>query len=130
LFAGLVIIDQTVKYAAVTYGRIFRNYLFAFSVPLPAPVMYLVYAVILAVITWHVMTKHQTFTDMEKVGWTLVIAGSVSNIGERLINGYVKDFIYLLNGVFNVADFYILLGIILLFVTRRRPKQENILGKV
>ncbi len=126
LWLGLVVADQAAKYIATIHGRTFRNYLFAFSAPVPLPLMYVAYAAILTVIAWYIMTHHRGFTATDKLAWVLIVAGSLSNIGERIVNGYVKDFIYLFSGVFNFADFYILLGIVLLFISRGRPKPQNI----
>ena len=119
---GLIIIDQLVKLWATTHAQVFRNYQFAFSLPLPPVVMYFVYALILGVIIWYVKVHYRQFSELEGGAWLMIAAGAISNIGERLFTGYVKDFIYLWNGVFNLADFYILLGIILLFIVRGKIK--------
>jgi len=120
LGAALIILDQISKYLAAGQGSIFRNKLFAFSLPVPDAAMYFFYIIVLAAVVWYVVRRHQKFSVRESVAWTLVLAGGISNIGERLVLGYVKDFIYLLNGVFNFADFYIILGIILLLLVSGR----------
>jgi signal peptidase II len=53
---------------------------------------------------------------MEKWGLTVIIAGALSNIADRGLNGYVTDFIYLHYQdfywpAFNFADIYISVGI-------------------
>ena len=53
---------------------------------------------------------------MEKWGLTVIIAGALSNIADRALNGYVTDFIYLHYQdfywpAFNFADIYISVGI-------------------
>ena len=53
---------------------------------------------------------------MEKWGFTAIIAGALSNIADRTLNGYVIDFIYLHYKdfywpAFNFADIYISVGI-------------------
>ena len=53
---------------------------------------------------------------LEKWALTLIIAGAVSNIFDRMINGYVIDFLYLHYKAmywpaFNFADIYISIGI-------------------
>ncbi len=122
LWLGLIGVDQLAKYWAVSYGHVFRNYQFAFSTPLPVPLMYFIYAVILGIIVWYVWTHYKRFTPLESLAWVAIAAGAISNIGERILNGYVKDFIYLFSGVFNFADFYILFGIVLLFALRGKIK--------
>lgn len=119
---ALVALDQLSKFIAAKYAAIFRNYEFAFSLSLPDVLMYAYYFIILGVIVWYVWSRHRKFTPTDSVAWTLILAGAVSNIGERLLLGYVRDFIYIFTGIFNVADFYILLGIILLLVRPRLAK--------
>jgi len=121
----LIGLDQVSKCWASQSLSIFRNYEFAFSTPVPEPVMYLIYGVVLGLIGWYVWTHYSRLTAIESFAWTLIIAGAVSNIGERLLVGYVKDFIYLFSGVFNFADFYILMGIVLLFVVRGKIKHAH-----
>ena len=113
---GLIIVDQVSKVIASRSTIIFRNYNFAFSLSLPVSVMYLFYAVVLVAIVIYMWYRHRSFSSREWVAWVLILAGSASNIGERLIAGYVKDFIYLFSGVFNIADFYILIGIVMLLL--------------
>ena len=55
---------------------------------------------------------------MEKWALIMIIAGAVSNIFDRIINGYVIDFIYFhYKGIywpaFNFADIYISIGIVI-----------------
>ena len=56
---------------------------------------------------------------IEKYGLILIIAGAISNILDRIYNGYVIDFIYLHYNqfywpAFNFADIYISIGIFLI----------------
>ena len=53
---------------------------------------------------------------MEKIGLLIIIAGALSNIFDRAMNGYVIDFIYLHYKdfywpAFNFADIYISIGV-------------------
>ena len=58
-----------------------------------------------------------------KLAWALVLAGGASNIIERIIMGSVRDFIYIhwrnLTGIYNLADFYIIVGVLVLLVAPR-----------
>jgi lipoprotein signal peptidase len=119
---ALVAVDQLSKFWVAKHGQIFRNYHFAFSAPVPPVFMYLIYTVILILIVWYVVTLYKKFTSIESLAWVLIVSGAVSNIAERVATGYVKDFIYLFSGVFNLADFYILFGIVLLFIVRGKLK--------
>ncbi len=56
---------------------------------------------------------------IEKMGLLIIISGAISNIIDRILNGYVIDFIYLNYRdlywpAFNFADIYITLGIMMI----------------
>lgn len=114
----LILIDQVLKYLAAHYfgWPIFLNDQFAFSLPVPKFAMYSLYAVIELAIIYYVIDTFSRQNTRERIAWTLVLAGSISNIAERLVYGAVRDYIPLLGGILNAADFYILVGVaILLF---------------
>ena len=126
----LIFIDQITKALAYTSGfgnflsalrpiigkELFPNSNFAFSIPLPHLLIYSIYVLLLAgLIFWYTNLKNKTF--LLSLGLTLILAGALSNIGDRLFLGYVRDFIYIFWGnVFNLADLYIIAGIILLLI--------------
>ena len=63
----------------------------------------------------------------EEFGLLIIISGALSNIIDRIFNGYVIDFIYLhykdfFWPAFNFADIYITIGIIMIVI--------NILRKI
>ena len=63
----------------------------------------------------------KTTNKLEMWGILLIIIGAISNIGDRLINNYVLDFILLHYNqyywpAFNFADIYITIGIIMLIL--------------
>ena len=56
---------------------------------------------------------------LEELGLLIILSGAISNIIDRILNGYVIDFIYLnYRGLywpaFNFADIYITLGIMMI----------------
>ena len=60
-------------------------------------------------------------SELEKWGILLIIAGAISNIGDRLINNYVLDFILLHYNqyywpAFNFADIYISVGVLIIVI--------------
>lgn len=93
---------------------IFPNYNFAFSLKLPVALIYLTYALLLVfLLIWFYRLKSKNM--LLWIGLVFVLAGAFSNIGDRIYLGYVRDFIYVFWGnIFNLADLYILAGIILL----------------
>lgn len=113
VFLFLIGVDQLAKNTA---GDIFRNYFFAFSLQIPQPAMYAIYLVGIAAIAFYLYKHVGNLAKHEFLVWVMVLAGAVSNIGERVALGYVRDWIYIGNGVFNLADGYIIAGIVLLLV--------------
>jgi signal peptidase II len=56
-----------------------------------------------------------------RFSWILIVAGGVSNVLERLVLGYVRDFIYFYGGlIINLADLYIFFGAIVICLIVRK----------
>lgn len=106
-----IIVDQASK---LLVTNPFRNYNFAFSLLLPKPMMYGIYGLVLILVIWYLIKQHSGLNKLQQVAWSLVLAGALSNIGERVVLGFVRDFIYLFSGILNIADFLIMVGIALL----------------
>lgn len=70
-----------------------------------------------------------------KIGITLIVAGAISNFLETVIYGKVIDFIFLTNDtfglpiIFNVADIYVFLGIIVAGISSLQSSYYIIKGK-
>ena len=67
---------------------------------------------------------------IEQWGLFIIITGALANILDRIINGYVIDFIYLhLNKfywpAFNFADIYITIGIIMIIISMLNKIKNN-----
>lgn len=138
-----VLADQSTKYLAlnsefgsfldllkpVAAKQVFLNSRFAFSIPLPQPAIYAVYAALLSLIFRHIAKNFRQMPTAQRVGWLFVLSGSLSNVGERIVLGYVRDFIYILTGIFNLADGYIIMGIVILLFGNwhyfKRNKSSN-----
>lgn len=115
LFAILVAADQFAKTRA---HRVFQNHGFAFSLPLPNYFSFVIYAIVLAGMVYYCARNYHEFTTLQAGAWLLVFAGAAANVGERIALGYVRDFIYITayrwTGIYNLADFYIITGIIII----------------
>ncbi len=119
MFFLLLFIDQYTKHFVLKEqgALVFRNQNFAFSIKAPHVLMYLIYILLLvSLLNWFIKKQNQNIWD--KLGLTLVLSGALSNISERFLNGFVIDFIHIYTGVFNLADFFIILGIIFLFFSK------------
>lgn len=89
--------------------------------------------IILAII-WYIW-KNEPENKLEKLGYSMVLGGALGNFIDRIAYGYVIDFldIYIFEydyPIFNLADSFIVIGIIILIiVTWRKDRNENRSGK-
>jgi signal peptidase II len=88
----------------------FANYNFAFSLPVPEAIMYAIYAIAIVAILWHIVGRWHTFLSGSRAAWVMVLSGALANVAERMLLGYVRDFIQIGTGYVNVGDLYILGG--------------------
>src|SRR5581483_8364155 len=77
LFIFLVVIDQAAKFSA---QNIFRNYKFAFSLPVPVWLIYPINIIILAAIGFYLYQHYQNFSFRLAVAWVLILSGALCNI--------------------------------------------------
>lgn len=69
-------------------------------------------------LTWHARRRAGR---MELFALVLITAGGAGNFLDRLVRGYVVDFIHPAHyAIFNVADAYVLVGAVLLVLAQRR----------
>ncbi|MBR2405549.1 MAG: signal peptidase II [Clostridia bacterium] len=74
--------------------------------------------ILAALLVFVLMGKFRRFT-MFNISATLILAGGIGNLIDRLVQGYVVDFIkttFMDFPVFNVADCFIVVGSVLLLV--------------
>lgn len=69
-------------------------------------------------------------TKMNKLGLGFVLGGILGNLADRVLYGYVKDFFdfYIFNydfPIFNIADIFIVIGVILLIISILRGEDKN-----
>ena len=121
----LILIDQLTKFAAEQLSwSVFLNDQFAFSLPIPIPVIFVIYFFVLLGMTWYVYKTWIRFTVQQKIAWAFVFAGGLSNVLERIFLGHVRDFIHISNGVWNVADFFIMFGLVLMLASARGQQSK------
>lgn len=85
--------------------------------------------IIILLLIWYVY-KNKPSNKLEKVGYSLVIGGAIGNFIDRIVYGYVIDFFdFNIFGydypIFNMADCFILIGVLLLIVYTWRCKDGN-----
>lgn len=126
LFAGLfLLIDRVFKWLAPTstplgnqlFGwEYFENPGIAFSIPLPTALIAVVTPIILILLFAYTTKGHAR--PGVWLGWWLVFFGAVSNLADRLLYGFVIDYLRIYQGVINIADIMILAGMCLIFFSK------------
>ena len=89
----------------------------------------LVSLVIISVIVIYVL-KNKPKSMLEKVGYSMILGGAIGNFIDRIIYGYVIDFLdFYIFGysypIFNLADTFIVIGVLLLVIYTWRCKDGN-----
>ncbi len=124
LIALLAITQLTRVFILQSNWNLFLNEKFAFSLDIPISIIYILYVVVFSSIVWYLIKQWKFLTFFGKLGFVLILSGGLSNLGERIYFGYVVDYIFLLNGVLNFADFYIFIGVLLVLLSS--TNSENI----
>ena len=94
-----------------------------------SPWVFIFVGIIIMVVIFYMLMK--STNNMEKWGLTAIIAGALSNISDRTLNGYVIDFISLHYKdfywpAFNFADIYISVGICVIVLHLLKDSNKRI----
>lgn len=94
----------------------------AFSIPLPNWLIILLTMPVLLLITYLIVIRYRTshhnlliLPSYNLFSLALILAGSLSNLLDRLIYHHTIDYLRLFTGVFNIADFLIIAGFVLYY---------------
>lgn len=104
----------------------------AFSILTGQRIFLILIAIVILIILFNYIRKNKVERKIEKIAFSLIIGGSLGNLIDRIVRGYVVDFfdvkIFGYNfPVFNVADTFIVIGVLLLLIslTRKEVKHDN-----
>lgn len=102
----------------------------AFSILTGKRIFLILVAVIILFIIIRYLQKNKVESKIEKLAFSLVLGGSIGNLIDRLIRGYVIDFIdikiFTYNyPIFNLADSFIVIGVFLLFISIYRKEKKH-----
>ncbi|MBX4188201.1 MAG: signal peptidase II [Candidatus Doudnabacteria bacterium] len=135
VFVVLIFVDQVTKvlfssrdfFFSSGNFKLVKNFALPFGLDFGTMANVVVLFIVYVVAGWFIYRMNST-SKIVTTGKVLFLSGAASNLADRLIYGYVRDFIDLdLGFVFNLADVFIVLGlaIILLFPTQSKDKVEN-----
>ncbi len=104
------------EYLDIVYVKNFGVSFGLFSNIVPFWVLVII-GIMIILFIFYLMIKSDK--KLEKLSYFIILAGAISNISDRAINGYVIDFVSLHYNnfywpAFNLADIYITVGIIML----------------
>ena len=102
----------------------------AFSILVGKRIFLILVAIIVIIMLIHYIKKNNIQNKLEIVSLALITGGSLGNLMDRVVRGYVIDFldfkIFNYNfPIFNLADTFIVIGVILLLLKELR-KENNL----
>lgn len=124
----LIAIDQVLKAVVVNQSILpdvkidyIKNFGGAFGIGGDSTLFFvLVNIVVLGIIIKFILSQKDRVDRKTSISFTLILAGGISNVIDRISRGCVVDYIditkYFKFPVFNIADIYIVIGWIMLFV--------------
>ena len=93
----------------------------AFSILLGKRIFLIVVAILIIGILLYYIKKNKVDGKLNIIAFSLIIGGSLGNLVDRIVRGYVVDFISIKLGsynfpIFNIADTLIVVGVFLLLI--------------
>lgn len=115
----ILAIDQITKAFFSSRDFLVKNYGLPFGINFDPKVNLLIVVACFITFTGYLLYKRK---DRRLIlGTTIVLAGAFSNIADRVVLGYVRDFInFGLGFTFNLADVFIIIGIIMLLYNSQK----------
>ena len=91
-------------------------------------VMIISFIIIIGIILY--ISKNKPSNKIEKISYSLILGGAIGNFIDRIIYGYVRDFIEIdIFGwdypIFNLADVFVVVGVILLVIATWRGRNDR-----
>lgn len=91
-------------------------------------VMIISFMIIMGIILY--IRKNKPSNKIEKISYSLILGGAIGNFIDRIIYGYVRDFIEIdIFGwdypIFNLADVFVVVGVILLVIATWRGRNDR-----
>ena len=102
----------------------------AFSILTGKRIFLILIAIVILIVIFNYLRKNKVEVKLDKLAFSLVIGGSLGNLIDRIVRGYVVDFldvkIFGYNfPVFNLADTFIVVGVFLLLISLTGKEHKN-----
>jgi len=141
----LTIIDQISKIVVVNLLdtnnniQLIKNFFYltyaqnngaAFSILTGQRILLILITLLIIGMLIYYLKKNFNQDKLNKIAFSLVIGGSIGNLIDRIVRGYVVDFIdFKIFGynfpIFNLADTFITIGVIILIIIAFRKEDTN-----
>ena len=107
-----------------------HNTVAAFSILTGRRLFLIITTFIVIMFIIYYLMKNKITSKLELVSFSLIIGGSLGNLFDRIIRGYVVDFldfrIFSYNfPIFNLADTFIVIGVLLLIINMARKENQK-----
>ena len=111
-----------------------HNYGAAFSILYGNRIFLIIVSVLTLVLVYHFLLKNKKFSWMDISIYSLLIGGILGNLFDRIIYGYVVDYLdfYFFNynfPIFNIADICIVCSVVLIIIDTLRGGKGEIKSK-
>lgn len=111
-----------------------HNYGAAFSILYGNRIFLVLVSVITLVLVYYFLLKNKKFSWFNIIFYSLLIGGILGNLFDRIIYGYVVDYLdFYIFGynfpIFNVADMCIVVAVILAMIDIIRSENDEVRGK-
>ena len=139
-----ILLDQGSKYLVINYLNkeiiIIKNFFYliyaknegaAFNILIGKRIFLILITLIVLLSIVNYIRKNNINKKIEVVAFSMIIGGSLGNLIDRIVRGYVVDFISvkIFNynfPIFNVADSLICIGVfLLLFISLRKERKHD-----
>lgn len=136
VFCLLVLIDQLSKLIVINHFKnglfflrgfvgleIYQNHGFVFGIELGNIIAIVFTSWLIVLFVFIINYSPFLLFQRTRIFFLLVLSGAISNLFDRIFRGYVVDFIrFSPILIFNIADIFILVGLLLLFFQKRELK--------
>ncbi len=102
----------------------------AFSILTGKRLLLIIISIIVILTIFYYIRKNKVVDKLEITSFSLIIGGSLGNLFDRLLRGYVIDFLdFRFFGynfpIFNLADVFIVVGVFLIIIKTSRKEDKN-----
>lgn len=121
----LIFLDQFTKRLVLEFDFPYtQNTGIAFGIPIPQTALIIITLILIAAIIYVAKKELNLKTALARTATSLILAGAFSNLLDRIARGFVIDFIAIWKWPsFNLADTYIVVGILLIITFYGRLKK-------